>query len=1052
MAVATSAPRGASSEGRDLDVRTLARELASQVRGEVRFSAGSRALYANDSSVYRQVPVGVVLPRDAADVVTAVDICRRHGAPLGARGCGTGLAGQTVNEVVLFDFSKYMKEIVELDHERRFARVQPGLVLDRLRERAEERELTFGPDPATHSRCTLGGMIGNNSCGTHSIIAGVTADNIESLDVLLYDGTRLTLPSSVSDQELEATIAAGGRVGEIYAGLRDLRDRYADLIHERFPQIPRRISGYNLDRLLPEHGFNLAAALVGTEATCGLVLEARCKLIDSPQHRSLVLAGYDDCPAAADQVPAVMEFGPIGLETFDRQLVNNELRMGFKRNPDLLPDGGGWLLVEFGADSEQDAEEQARRFADAVRGGRVGNHHGLKVYDDPAEIKQVWEMREGGVGSSKVPGDHPGWPSWEDAAVAPERTGDYLRDLEALCRKHGRRIATYYGHIGHGCVHTRIDWDFLTAEGVRNYRAFMEDAGDLIAGYGGSLSGEHGDGQARAELLPKMFGSELVQAFREFKAIWDPDWKMNPGKVVDPYPLDTNLRMDPSYRTLEVNTEFRYPADEGSFAAAAERCFGVGACREQEGVMCPSYQVTMEEKHSTRGRARLLFEMMRQESPLKDGWRNEEVKEALDLCLACKGCLHECPVRVDMATYKGEFLSHYYAGRLRPRQAYALGLIRWEAELAARAPRLANLLTQRQPFAAIGKRLAGIAPQRSMPAFAPTTFKQWFAQRPAPAGRPASQDDSPRGRGLEWGPGSDGRSPRRVVLWPDTFNDHFHPEVAIAATEVLEAAGFEVALPSASLCCGRPLYDYGMLTLAKRLLRDVLEGLRDEIRAGTPVVALEPSCGAVFRNELTNMLPDDEDAKRLARQTFTFGEFISQHAEGWDMPRLERKALVHFHCHQRATSDTDCDQVVMDRLGLQYEVLETGCCGMAGSFGYEAGERYEVSIKAGERVLLPAVREASPHTLLLTDGFSCRSQISQGSDREALHLAQVMQMALRDGPNGPAAAPPESRYSELPETRNGGRSRTAVGVGVGAALAGGIALARSKGSRRMSAR
>jgi FAD/FMN-containing dehydrogenase/Fe-S oxidoreductase len=976
-----------------IDSRALALELTRQVRGEVRFSAGSRALYAHDGSVYRQLPLGVVIPRDAPDVEAALEVCRRHGAPIGARGCGTGLAGQTVNEVVMFDFSKYMHEIVELDPERRSARVQPGVVLDWLRDAAEEHHLTFGPDPATHSRCTLGGMIGNNSCGTHSIIAGVTADNIEALDVLLYDGTRMTLPSAVSEAELERTIAAGGRVGEIYSKLRDLRDRSAELIRERYPKIPRRISGFNLDRLLPENNFNLAAAIVGTEATCALVLEAHCRLIPSPQKRSLVLVGYRDCPEAADQVPWVMESSPIGLETFDHRLVRNEIVLGRKRRTDLLPDGDAWLLVEFGADSADEAGEQAEQFLD--RAEKHGGHLGAKLYEDSDEIKEVWEIREGGVGHSKIPGEHPGWASWEDAAVAPERIGDYLRDLEKLCKKHGRRISCFFGHVGHGCVHSRIDWDFLTPEGVRNYREFMLEAGDLIASYGGSLSGEHGDGQARGELLPKMFGKELVGAFREFKAIWDPDSKMNPGKVVDPYPLDTNLTMDPGYRTRRVKTEFRYPdMDHGSFAAATERCFGVGACRDQNAVMCPSYQVTLEEKHSTRGRARLLGEMMRTGSPLDDGWRNEEVKEALDLCLACKGCLHECPVRVDMATYKAEFLSHYYARRVRPRQAYALGLIRWEAQLAARAPRLANVLTQRRPFAALGKRLAGVAPERSMPPFAPVTFRHWFAERQPPT--------TVNGAG------------RRVLLWPDTFNDFFHPEVAIAGTETLEAAGFQVILPEVSLCCGRPLYDYGMLRLARRLLRRVLDGLRDEIRAGTPVVALEPSCGAVFRNELVNMLPDDEDAKRLARQTFTLGEFLARCAPDWEIPRLERKALVHFHCHQRATSDTDCDQAVLDRLELDYEVLDDGCCGLAGSFGYERGERYEVSIKAGEQKLLPAVRDASPHTLLLTDGFSCRSQIEHGSERSALHLAQVIQMAAREGPNGPTAARPERRYVALP--------------------------------------
>ncbi|TML08118.1 MAG: hypothetical protein E6G41_02950, partial [Actinobacteria bacterium] len=447
-------------------------------------------------------------------------------------------------------------------------------------------------------------------------------------------------------------------------------------------------------------------------------------------------------------------------------------------------------------------------------------HVGLKLYESPEEIAQVWEIREGGVGHSKVPGEHPGWPSWEDAAVPPERIGDYLRDLEALCDRHGRRVAALFGHVGHGCVHSRIDFDFLTPEGVANYRAFMEDAAELVCSkYGGSLSGEHGDGHARAELLDRMYGPELIQAFREFKRIFDPGGGMNPGKVVDPYPLDTYLRTGPDYRSRPVRTRFSFPEDGGSFGAAAERCFGVGACRDQSGVMCPSYQVTLEEQHSTRGRARLLFEMMRGDA-LQDGWRQEAVKESLDLCLACKGCKHECPVRVDMATYKAEFLSHYYARRLRPRHAYALGLLPWTARVASHAPRLANVVTQRAPFASAAKQFAGIAPERSLPAFAPGTFKDWFTARGerAPGGRP------------------------RVLLWPDTFTNFFEPEVAIAAVEVLEAAGHHVVVPQQPLCCGRPLYDYGMLTLAKRQLRRVLAALRDEIRAGTPVVA-PSACG-----------------------------------------------------------------------------------------------------------------------------------------------------------------------------------------------------------------
>jgi FAD/FMN-containing dehydrogenase/Fe-S oxidoreductase len=997
---------GSQTPSPEMDA-ALESDLSASVEGEVRFGAGDRALYANDASIYRQVPIGVVVPKSVGDVVATVAACRRHGVPIFGRGTGTGLAGQSVNAAVLIDFTKYMNRILELDPDNGFARVQPGIILDTLRDAAEEHYLTFGPDPATHSRCTLGGMIGNNSCGTHSILAGLTADNIAALDVLLYDGTRLTVESGVSEEELEQIIREGGRKGEIYAKLRDLRDRYADLIRERYPQIPRRVSGYNLEALLPEKGFNVAAALVGTESTCALTLEARCKLIPSPQYRSLVVLGYEDGPAAGDHATAMLEYGPIAVETFDRRLVDNELKKGYERHPELLPEGDGWLLVEFGGDSKDEVDEKAKCFVSAMEGGE---QFGLKVYEDPAQTAQVWEIREGGVGHSKIPGEHAGWPSWEDAAVAPERIGDYLRDLERLCDRHGLRVAALFGHVGHGCVHSRINWDFSTDEGVKTFRRFMEDAGDLVTQkYGGSLSGEHGDGQARAELLPKMFGEEIVGAFREFKAIWDPEGRMNPGKVSDPYPLDTNLRISPTYRTRSAETHFKFPNDGGSFAEATERCFGVGACRQLGGAtMCPSFMVTREEKHSTRGRARMLFEMMHA-SQLKDGWRDESVKESLDLCLACKGCKHDCPVRVDMASYKAEFLSHYYKGRLRPVAAYALGLIYWESRLASLTPGLANFFTQTPGLSGAGKRLVGIAPQRTMPAFAAQTFRQWFANRPS--------------RNVN-GP--------RVILWPDTFTNHFEPEVGKAAVEVLEAAGYGVELPRGGpLCCGRPLYDYGMLDLAKRQLRQILDRMQTEIQAGIPVVGLEPSCVAVFRDELINLFPHDEDAKRLARQTFAFSEFLIQ--DDYIPPALEGRALLHGHCHQKALFGMKNDAELLEKLGLDYESPATGCCGLAGSFGYEAGDNYDVSVKAGERVLLPAVREAAKDALIITDGFSCRTQIASGTDRRALHLAQVLKMALRDG-GGPLGDCPElGRFEEKP-MRPGARSAALL---AGATMAGG---------------
>ena len=973
------------------------------IRGEVRFDRGSRALYATDYSIYRQVPIGVVIPRDADDIVKTVAACHRHGAPILGRGCGTSPNGQCCNVAVVMDFSKYMREIIELDPERRIARVEPGVICDQLRDAAEEHDLTFGPDPATHAFCTLGGMIGNNSCGNYSVMAGQTVDNIEELEVLTYDGLRMRV-GPTSEEDLEQIIQEGGRRGEIYGKLRDLRDRYAGLIRENYPDIPRRCSGYNLNQLLPENGFNVARALVGTESTCVTVLEATTRLVDSPQFRRTLALGYKDRFDAGDHVKDIMAHGPIALEGFDTTLTHNmETTGSLGVDREALPEGDAWLLVEFGGDSEEEVQERAREAKEALEFDE--KPVSVKLCD-PEEELSVWAVRTAGVDYSNVPGTMETEGTWEDAAVPPEVLGDYLRDFEKLLNKYGY-YCVYYGHFGQGCVHTRITFDLKTAEGLRDFRSFLEEAAHLVVGYGGSIAGEYGEGQ-RAELLPIMFGDELVEAFREFKAIWDPEGKMNPGKVVDPYPLDTNLRTGADYNPPQVKTHFKFPEDRHSFVVATERCFGIGRCRKGSGTMCPSYMVTREEKHTTRGRANLLFEMLQGEA-ITDGWRDEHVKESLDLCLACKGCKGECPVQTDIATYKAEFLSHYYEGRLRPANAYALGLIHWWARLASRMPGMANFFTQTPLLRDAMKAAADVAPERSIPVFAPKTFKQWFRER---------------------GPRNLNKPP--VILWPDTFNNHFQPKTAQAAVEVLEDAGFRVEVPEPALCCGRPLYDFGMLDLAKRQLRQVLDALRPYIAEGVPVVGLEPSCVAVFRDELANLFPNDENARRLRRQTYALSEFLEK--EDYQPPKLERKAVVHGHCHHKALMGMSDEEKVLEKLGLDFEVLDSGCCGMAGSWGYEKGEHYDVSMKAGERVLLPAVRSADKDALILTDGFSCQSQIKEATDRRALHLAQVLQMALRDG-GGPPGDYPESEYFEEKRLRPG--LRNAALLGTGAALTSG---------------
>lgn len=952
-------------------VAALEAELRASIQGEVRFDAGSRALYATDGSNYRQVPIGVTCPRNAEDVEAIVAACRRHGAPVLSRGGGTSLAGQCCNVAVVMDFSKYMYEVLEVDPNRRLGRVQPGAVLDSLRDAAEKYHLTFGPDPATHTHCTLGGMVGNNSCGIHAQMAGRTADNIHELEILTYDGCRMRV-GKTSEQELEAIIRQGGRRGEIYAALKSLRDRYADRIRERFPRIPRRVSGYNLDELLPENGFHVARALVGTESTCVTVLEIVGNLVYSPPERSLLVLGYPDIYTAGDHIPEILEAHPIGLEGIDERLIEYYKKKGeHLRDTAKLPEGGGWLLVQFGADTREESDGQAHALMEKLRGRP--NPPTMKLFDNPAEEERVWEVRESSLGATAwVPGEPATWPGWEDSAVPPNRVGDYLRDLRKLYDKHGYNPSVY-GHLGQGCIHCRVDFDLRDKAGLDNYRSFMDDATSLVVSYGGSLSGEHGDGQARAEFLPKMFGEELVRAFREFKAIWDPEWKMNPGKVVDPYGITDNLRLGTDYRPPEVKTHFHYQGDDGSFAHATLRCVGVGKCRREEGgTMCPSYMVTREEKHSTRGRSRLLFEMLRGD-PLTDLWRSDAVHDALELCLACKGCKNDCPVNVDMATYKAEFYSHYYEGRLRPRHAYSMGLIYWWARIASHVPRTVNFITHAPLLSDIAKFAGGIAPEREIPRFATETFTHWFRRR-----RKVNVDAP------------------QVLLWPDTFNNYFHPNVAKAAVEVLEHAGFQVTTPPRPLCCGRPLYDFGMFKTAKDLLKQTLDVLSEPIQAGVPMVGLEPSCLAVFRDEMMNLMPHDWNAKRLYKQCFTISEFLQQKNVQSSIPRLTRKAMVHGHCHHKAVLTMKAEERMYDEMGLDFEVLDSGCCGMAGSFGFEK-DKYSISVACADRVLIPEVRQAETDTLLVADGFSCRTQISQLTKKTARHTAEVLQMAIHGG-------------------------------------------------------
>ncbi|MDP9022627.1 MAG: FAD-binding protein [Actinomycetota bacterium] len=1014
-----------------IDAVGLGTALAASLEGEVRFDDGYRHLYATDASNFRQVPIGVVLPKTLDDIVLTHEVCREFGAPITNRGGGTSLAGQACNVAVIIDSSKYLRRIVDFDPRARLVRCETGIVLDTLRGYTQQHgQLTWGPDPATHNRCTVGGMIGNNACGMRAFRYGPAEDNVQDLDVLLYDGTRLSV-GPTRPEELDAIIAAGGRKGEIYRRLRDLRDRYADAIRTRFPDIPRRISGFSLTQLLPENGFNVARALVGTEGTCVTVLQATLNLHEHHPDRALLLLGYPDVFTAADHVSEIRAHGrAIALEGMDRLLVDHMGAKGLLTDPvRLLPEGHGWLLAEFGGASPDEASEYAHQLMQRLRSS--DDRPAMKLYVDPDQAKVIWEAREAGLAATAQTHNGAAWPGWDDSAVHPDHLGDYLRDLKALFRRYSLD-SVLYGHFGDGCVHCRIDFDLTSTDGVRTYREFIEAAADLVSSYNGSYSGEHGDGQQRGELLERMYGPEIVRAFEEFKAIWDPGNRMNPGKVVNAYRLDEDLRLGPSYRPWEPGTRFPYPHDRGSFAQATLRCVGVGKCRRDDGhgVMCPSYMVTREEMHSTRGRARLLFEMLQPDAQL-NGWRDQTVKEALELCLSCKGCTVDCPVDVDMPTYKAEFYYHHHQGRLRPPAHYALGLIDVWSTIASNLPGITNLVLNAPALGTALKKVAGIAPQRPAPRYASRTFREWFADRPT------ADHDRPR-----------------VVFFPDTFTNYFHPVVGQATVAVLEDAGYHVTIPPRVVCCGRPLYDYGLLDRAEAYLDRLIESLDRHVAAGVKVVGAEPSCVATFRDELVKMKPNDVAARRIAEATFMLSEFLLE--EGYDFPRLNRTAIVHGHCHHKGALGMQAEGEVLSRLGLDWTELDAGCCGMAGAFGFEAGDKYAISVKAGERKLLPAVREADETTLIIANGFSCRTQIEQlqvgdglateGRGRRALHLAQVIQMARHDGPQGPRGADPVERdYVGDPR----GAVWTAKDTIVAAAVAaGGAALATLAHLRR----
>lgn len=918
--------------------------LRERLDGEVDVSRRRRAEYSSDASNYRVVPEAVFFPASEGDVVEILAEARRTGTPVTARGAGTSVAGNAIGPGWVLDFSRHLNRVLEIDPVAKTARVQPGVVMGDLQRQAAPHGLRFGPDPSTQARCTLGGMIGNNACGPRAVQWGRTADNVLALRMIDGAGRRVDVATGFAAYpELEALVT-----------------RNLAVLRTEFGRFGRQVSGYSLEHLLPERGRDLAKALVGTEGTCGILLEATVSLVEIPAATALVVLGFVDMATAADDVVALLPLRPLAIESMDRELVDVVER--HHGAVPALPAGGAWLFVETSGASGDDALAAARDIAAA------SSALDARVVPAGDDARALWRIREDGVGlAGRTPDGEPAWPGWEDAAVPPERLGDYLRDFERLKARHGVRGLSY-GHVGDGCIHTRLD--LPVGDAPERFRAFLEDSAELVTRYGGSLSGEHGDGRARGELLDRMYSPDAIRAFADFKAVFDPDGLLNPGIVVAPASIMADLRLAAAAPLPATGLALLH--DRGDLSRAVHRCVGVGKCRADNsaagGFMCPSYLATRDEKDSTRGRARVLQEMING-TLVTDGWASAEVAESLDLCLSCRACGSDCPAGVDMAAYKSEALHRRYRGKLRPASHYTLGrLPRW-LRIAALAPRVVNLLARIRPLVQLGLVVAGADPRREVPALPPRTFRQWWRRRSAPPpGRP------------------------QVALWLDSFTNGFSPAIGEAAVAVLEDAGYEVVVTRRQECCGLTWITTGQLDGARRLLRASLDALEPFLDAKVPIVGLEPSCTAVLRSDVLELLPDDPRARRVAANTFTLAEFLTApyapHAGRWSPPTLEGVEVVaQPHCHQHAVMGWATDERLLRDAGADVQAI-AGCCGLAGNFGMEKGH-YDVSVAVAENGMLPALRDA-PDRDLLADGFSCRTQAEQLARRPGRHLAELL--------------------------------------------------------------
>lgn len=932
---------------------TIAAELVEGLRksgvSEVSDANLTRALYATDASLYRVPPIAVVFPRSAEEIIATFSFCSDHELPLTMRGAGTSVAGNAIGSGIVIDTSRYMNRVLSIDPERQTATVEPGLVLSALQKAAAPHGLRFGPDPSTANRCTIGGMIGNNACGSRALGYGKTSDNIESLDIALANGRRLCVGDAFEGDEL------------LRSQLRAFATKHQHVIRREFGTFTRQASGYALESLLVEHKHDIRKLLCGSEGTLGIVLRATLRLVREPHFKTLVVLGYPSMADAADAVPALLAYHPVAIEGIDARLVNAvRMRHGESRVPNL-PDGFGWLFVEVIGQTRDDLEMQAA--------GVVRDAHALATerIDDATRANALWQIRTDGAGlASRTPDGRPAYAGWEDAAVPPAALGAYLREFDALLEAYNL-TGLPYGHFGDGCIHVRLDFALGKPGGATRMREFLGEAARLAVRHGGSLSGEHGDGRARGELLSKMYSSDAIALFKELKEIFDPTYVLNPGIIVDPPSVIADLRME-QVRPMPGNYAHAFADDNNDVIEAVHRCTGVGKCRadttDDGGVMCPSYLATLDEKDSTRGRARVLQEMVNGRV-IRGGWRSPEVREALELCLSCKSCSTECPAGVDMATLKSEALYQMYRWRLRPRSHYSLGWLPLWLSLASRMPGTANAVAKNETVRKLGMRAGGVDARRAVPELPRETFRAWFATHVSP-----NLDGPP------------------VVLWVDTFTQYLSPEVGTAAVAVLEDAGYHVRITKRQMCCGLTWITTGQLGVAKKMLERSLRALDPLIVDGAPIVGLEPSCTAVLRSEAAELV-GGELASKVAENTFTLSELLAK-TPGWNPPDLSNTRIIaQPHCHHNAVMSWDADAELLRNAGAELHRLG-GCCGLAGNFGFEQGH-YEVSTAVAEHQLLPTLRAAHDTDVILADGFSCRTQIEDLVHKSGIHLAQLLQ-------------------------------------------------------------